>query len=152
MGRNTALGAFLIRGFNAFSGIAAHVCCKRNPMPAALRRAYTEPYNSWQNRIATLRFVQDIPLQRGDRGYDLVERVGEGLSRFAKVPLLICWGEKDFVFSTEFLDEWQRRLPHARVHRYPDAGHYILEDAMDEVVPLIVSFIAKQKKDAAVAV
>lgn len=143
LGRNTGLGAFLIRGFNAFSGVAARICCKRNPLSPALRKAYTAPYDSWANRIATARFVQDIPLNPKDASYGIVEEVQDGLQRFAATPLLICWGVKDFVFSTEFLDEWLRRLPHAEHHRFEDAGHYILEDAKDEVIPLITDFLAR---------
>jgi len=143
LGRNTGLGAFLIRGFNAFSGVAARICCKRNPLSRELRKAYTEPYNSWANRIATARFVQDIPLKPEDASYAIVQDVQDGLQRFAKTPLLICWGVQDFVFSTEFLDEWLRRLPHAEHHRFEDCGHYILEDAKEEVIPLITDFLVR---------
>jgi haloalkane dehalogenase len=55
--------------------------------------------------------------------------------------MLICWGELDFVFDWHFLAEWRQRFPAAELHTYPDCGHYILEDAKDEVVPLICSFL-----------
>jgi haloalkane dehalogenase len=45
------------------------------------------------------------------------------------------------VFDPSFLAEWIRRFPKAQVHSYPDAGHYILEDMKDEVVPLIENFL-----------
>jgi haloalkane dehalogenase len=144
--RDTVLGALLVRGFNAFALAASFVGCKRNPMPRELRRAYRLPYDSWQNRIATLRFVQDIPLAPGDRGFDLVESVAAGLERFRDRPMLILWGELDFVFDRHFLVEWQRRFPQAQVHRFLDAGHYILEDAREEVVPLIASFLARMEQ------
>jgi haloalkane dehalogenase len=141
--RDTLLGALLVRGFNAFSLAASFVGCKRNPLPAELRRAYRLPYDSWQNRIATLRFVQDIPLKEGDRGYDLVSYTESRLHLFRNTPMAIFWGELDFVFDRIFLREWQRLFPHAEVHSYPDAGHYILEDAKDEVIPLIADFIGR---------
>jgi haloalkane dehalogenase len=56
--------------------------------------------------------------------------------------MLICWGERDFVFDRHFRDEWQRRFPAAEVHSYPDCGHYILEDAQEEVIPLIQQFLS----------
>jgi len=139
--RDTALGALLVRGFNAFALAASFVGCKRNPMPSELRRAYRAPYDNWANRIATLRFVQDIPLSPGDRGYDLVTEVQEGLHRFADLPMILFWGEKDFVFDRHFLAEWMRRFPKAETHRYPDCGHYILEDAKDDVIPKIRAFL-----------
>ena len=139
--RNTGLGTLLVRGFNAFSLGASIVGCKRNPMSRELRNLYQLPYDSWANRIATLRFVQDIPLAPGDRNYDLVSTVSDGIGQFKDLPMLICWGELDFVFDLHFLAEWQQRFPDVEVHSYPDCGHYILEDAKEEVVPLISTFL-----------
>lgn len=141
--RETQLGVFLILGFNAFAKGAARIGCKRHPMSRELQDAYCAPYDSWQTRLATLRFVQDIPLKVGDPGFELVNQVADGLHRFAHLPLLLCWGEQDFVFDRHFRDEWQRRFPAAEVHSYPDCGHYILEDAQDEVVPLIADFLQR---------
>ena len=139
--RDTPLGALLVRGFNAFSLAASYIGCKRTPLNAELRALYQLPYDSWRNRIATLRFVQDIPLAPGDRNYDLVTAISEGLNQFRNLPMLICWGEQDFVFDRHFLAEWQERFPDAEIHRFPDCGHYILEDATEEVVPLISAFL-----------
>ncbi len=36
---------------------------------------------------------------------------------------------QDPVFDAVVLDHLAALLPHAQVHRYPDAGHYVLEDA-----------------------
>jgi cis-3-alkyl-4-acyloxetan-2-one decarboxylase len=139
--RDTFIGTLLVRGYNAFSLAASYVGCKRNPMSDKLRDLYQLPYDSWKNRIATLRFVQDIPLKPGDRAYDLVSSVDEGIGQFSSLPMLICWGELDFVFDRHFLAEWRQRFPDAEVHSYPDCGHYILEDAKEEVVPLISGFL-----------
>ncbi len=146
--RNTPLGPLLVRGFNAFCRGAARVGCTRRPMPQDVRAGYLAPYDSWQNRIAVLRFVQDIPLEPEDRSSALVTQVQEGLSQFRGVPLLICWGERDFVFDQHFLDEWQRRFPDAEIHRFPDAGHYVLEDARAEIQPLIHDFLQRHPLSA----
>jgi haloalkane dehalogenase len=137
----TALGAFLVRGFNAFSFAATKMGCTRNKMSPEISLAYRAPYDSWKNRIATLRFVQDIPLGPEDKGFDLVENVAANLHQFNSVPALIAWGGKDFVFDDAFLRQWRQYLPQAKVHVMADAGHYILEDAAEEVVPLVADFI-----------
>ena len=139
--RNTALAAFLVRRFNAVSRGASWACCTRARLTKEVRDAYCAPYDSWENRIATLRFVQDIPISPGDRGYDLVNEVACKLGLFAETPVLICWGDRDFVFDHHFLAEWQRHLPHAEVHRFPDSGHYVLEDAKTEILPLVDRFL-----------
>lgn len=138
----TPVGAFLVRGFNAFSWTASHVCCTRKKLTRAERQAYTRPYNSWKNRIATLRFVQDIPLRPGDESYGLISEMQAALPAFSETPALICWGLKDFVFDKHFLAAWERHWPHAEVHRFEDCGHYILEDAREEVVGHITRFLA----------
>lgn len=140
--RNTLLGTVLVRGFNAFSSIASYVGVKRQPMTKAVRQAYVAPFNSWANRISTLRFVQDIPLKPGDRNYQLVSDIAAALPQFATLPVMICWGLQDFVFDKHFLDEWQRVFPGAQVHEFADCGHYILEDASDEVVAHVRQFMA----------
>ena len=139
----TPLGAALIRRFNAFARGAAWVGCKRRRMGGELRDAYAAPYNNWANRIATLRFVEDIPLAPGDKAYGLVYETQEKLKSLAALPMLICWGMKDFVFDRYFLEEWKRRFPGAEIHSFPGCGHYILEDAREEVIPLVKNFIGK---------
>lgn len=135
------LGALLVRGFNAFSRGAVRSCVTKRPMPADVGNAYCAPYDSWANRIAVHRFVQDIPIEPGDRGYDLVSEVEANLDRLKDIPMFIGWGDQDFVFDAHFLCEWMARFPNAEIHRYPDCGHYILEDAEEELVPLIRNFI-----------
>ena len=140
--RTPLVGPLLVRGFNAFCRGALRYCV-RKPLPPEVRNGYLAPYDSWRNRIAVLRFVQDIPLAPHDRGFDLVQEVAEGLQRFVALPMLICWGERDFVFDSHFRDEWRRRFPQAEVHLFPDAGHYVLEDAGAEILPLVRDFLRR---------
>jgi haloalkane dehalogenase len=140
--RNSPAGPLLVRGLNAFCRGAAYWCVRRTLEPT-VRAAYLGPYNNWSNRIAILRFIQDIPLKPGDPAYDLVREVEEGLGRFSDTPMLICWGLKDFVFNQDFLEEWMRRMPHAEVHSFPDAGHFVLEDAGEAILPLVRDFFGR---------
>jgi haloalkane dehalogenase len=138
----TPLGPPLVRGLNAFSGLAANIGFKK-PVGRDIRKAYTGPYNSWANRIATLRFVQDIPLKVSDPGYEILVETESKLHHFANKPGLIAWGELDFVFDDTFLKKWQHHLPESEVHLYPDCGHYILEDAGEDLVKKISGFLDK---------
>jgi haloalkane dehalogenase len=142
----TPVGALLVRGLNAFSGLASKVAFKK-PVSDEVRNAYTGPYDSWANRIATLRFVQDIPLAESDPGFDILVDTEKRLSRFADKPALIAWGEQDFVFDAPFLSKWQEHLPAAHVLRYPDCGHYILEDGGEELLGEISAFIDQQRHE-----
>tara|TARA_R110001583_G_scaffold743_2_gene6794 strand:+ start:5262 stop:6143 length:882 start_codon:yes stop_codon:yes gene_type:complete len=141
--RNTYLGTVLVRGFNAFSSIASYVGVKRNKMPTEIRKAYVAPFNSWKNRISTLRFVQDIPLLPHHRNYQLVESIDKSLQHFQNIPTVICWGLQDFVFDKHFLALWKQKMPHAQINEFADCGHYILEDASNEVIDIVKTFMDK---------
>jgi haloalkane dehalogenase len=132
---------FLIRSLNVFAFAASHLGCRRRRLPREIRQAYRAPYDSWNNRIAVLRFIQDIPLKRGDRAYPVVTMIQDSLDQFAEIPTLICWGVRDFIFDARFLEEWIRRFPDARAHRFRDAGHYVLEDAYELIAPLVEQFL-----------
>jgi haloalkane dehalogenase len=136
----TPLGALLVRGGNAFAYGATLAGMTRTRMSPAVRAGYLAPYDSWGARIATLRFVQDIPLVQGARGFDLVQATAARLDELRATPTFIGWGGQDFVFDHHFLAEWRARLPHATVRLLPDAGHYVLEDAAAELVPEIAAF------------
>jgi cis-3-alkyl-4-acyloxetan-2-one decarboxylase len=142
LGRDSSLGALLIRGANAFAAGAARFGVERR-MPPAVRRAYCAPYDSWANRIATLRFVQDIPLSPSDPAWALVDAAGKRLAEFADRPALLGWGLSDFVFDRHFLDGFTNALPQAEVHAYADAGHYVLEDKHAELVAQIAGFLQR---------
>jgi pimeloyl-ACP methyl ester carboxylesterase len=146
--RRSMLAAGLIRGANAFCEGTAWIGCKRQRMSRDLRRAYVYPYDSWRNRIAILRFVQDIPLRRGDASFEPVSWVEENLHRLTSIPMLILWGMKDFVFDHHFLEEWERRFAEARVHRFREAGHYLFEDEGDAIGRLVQEFLSAKPKAA----
>lgn len=140
LGRDSAIGTGLIRGLNAFAGGAARLGVSK-AMPADVRRAYVAPYDSWANRIATSRFVQDIPLGEGDKAWPLVQAMGRKLPEYADRPAFIGWGLGDFVFDHHFLKGFTDALPQAEVHAFQDAGHYVLEDKAAELVPAIRAFL-----------
>ena len=142
LGRDWKFGALIIRAFNAFSSGASYLGVERR-MPAEVRRAYVSPYNNWKNRISTVRFMQDIPLGPQDKAWPLLEEAGRRLPEFADRPAFLGWGLKDFVFDKHFLAGFRAALPQAEVHAYDDAGHYVLEDKHETLVPLIRDFLQR---------
>jgi haloalkane dehalogenase len=140
--RNTRLAAFCVLRLNLFARGATWLAPAKR-LSKEVRDAYCAPYDSPEHRIATLRFVQDIPLQPGDPAYDTVSEVAAGLDRFRGIPIQLLWGERDFVFKPDVLTIFEEIWPHAAVHRFRDAGHYVLEDAVDEILPLVRDFLAR---------
>ena len=136
------LGDLIVRGFNGFARGAVTMAVTQKMAPAVVR-GYLQPYDSWAHRLAILRFVQDIPLTPKDDSWQDLLQIENGLAQFQNTPMLILWGGKDFCFTRHFYEEWQQRFPGAESHFFPDAGHYVLEDAFAAIAPLISAFFHK---------
>jgi haloalkane dehalogenase len=131
-----------VLGLNLFAR-AAVVMAPRRRLTGAVRQGLLAPYDRPKHRIATLRFVQDIPLSEGDPSYPIVKTVDDNLHRLGHLPMLICWGKHDFVFDLDYYAEWRRRFPGAEAHLFEDAGHYLLEDEPRAVTETIRHFLKR---------
>jgi haloalkane dehalogenase len=135
------LGPLLVRGLNGFAWPATFMAVHNTMLPE-VATGFLHPYNSWKNRVAIHRFVQDIPLRKNHPSWQTLLSVEASLERLQDKPMLLCWGGEDFCFNDHFYEQWQRRFPAADSHYFPDAGHYVLEDAFDEIMALLIPFLA----------
>ena len=140
--RVPGIGALLVRGLNGFAR-AALVFATSQPdrFTPEVRSAYIAPYRSWRERVGLHGFVRDIPLEPGHPTRPVLDSVEASLERLRDHPMLILWGDDDFCFTVHpFLDRWRALFPNARVHVIEGAGHYVLEDAHERVLPSICEF------------
>ena len=134
------LGSLLVRGLNGFARAAVHMAVTRRLRPE-IAAGFLAPYDSWSHRVALHRFVEDIPMGPDHPSWSTLVAIEQSLAAIT-CPLLFCWGGQDFCFDRSFYDEWRRRFPAAEAHFFAEAGHYVLEDALAEGLPLIERFLA----------
>lgn len=134
--RIPGVGALAVRGLNGFAVAATRMATEKG-LSADARAGLLAPYSSWADRIATLRFVEDIPMQDDHPSRGVMQGVADGLISLADKPMHLVWGMKDWCFTPKFLDEWVARFPKASVTRLPDVGHYVMEDAPDSVIAAV---------------
>lgn len=137
------LGEFLVRRLDLFVA-AARFMATVKPMPLPARHALESPYDSWENRVGIARFVEDIPMSPNHPSYQLLKEIDKLLPSLRYKPMLFVWGGRDFCFNWRFLDEWRKRFPAAASHVLGGAGHYLLEDAPEEALPLITRFFSQE--------
>jgi haloalkane dehalogenase len=113
------------------------------PLSREARDGLLAPYRSARDRIATWKFVEDIPISPKHRSFRTLESIGASLAKFAATPTCIVWGEKDWCFTPAFRSMWQERFPDAEVHPLEGAGHYVLEDAPEEVTQTMQQFFER---------
>lgn len=132
-----------LRALGFVRKLVLNSCTAKKRLSPEVLAGYLEPYDGWNASRAVHRFVQDIPLQPGDPAWSAVLETEGKLSQLKDVPMLLLWGMKDWVFDEAFLNGWIARFPKAAVKRFPDSGHFLLEDSGAEVVALIEDFVAR---------
>jgi len=137
------LGRLGVQGMNLFARAAVRMAMHRpERLSAAARAGLLAPYDSWHNRTAIYEFVRDIPLKPSHRSYAVLKEIEEeGLKQFRHHPVCLIWGMRDWCFAPVFLERFIEFFPEAEVHRLEDAGHYVTEEAPDEVVRRIGAFL-----------
>ncbi|HNT78112.1 MAG TPA: alpha/beta fold hydrolase [Anaerolineae bacterium] len=146
LARSPLLGEFAVRGLNLFvRGALVWGTSQRARFTPEVRAGYAAPYDSWRNRIAVYRFVQDIPTTAAHPTRATIDAIDARLHLFRQHPMLILWGADDFVFTVkDFLAGWRARFPAAEVHVLENAGHYVVEDAHERILPLMQAFFYQQ--------
>jgi len=141
--RAPGIGSWLVRSLNGFAGPATRMAMHARSLSRDEKRGYLFPYDSWSNRVAVHRFVTDIPMEKDHPTRVTMKEIEEKLDLLADRPKLILWGGRDFCFNDHFLEQWQRIYPRAAVHRFPNAGHYVLEDTGTEARDRAVQFLRR---------
>ncbi len=138
------LGELLVCGLNAFARAALWMAVTRKrPLRGEVAAGFLAPYPDWRSRAGILAFVRDIPDSPEHPSWEALKELENALPRFRDLPALLLWGARDFCFTPAFLERWRRELPDAEVRVFPDAGHYLLEEASAEILPLLRGFLAR---------
>lgn len=138
------IGEWSMRRLNLFARAALTMTLNRLPrLEPAVEAGLLAPYHDWDSRIAIARFVQDIPRRKRQATWQVLTNIEEGLVLFADRPVRIVWGMKDWCFRPECLERLERLLPQSQTIRLADVGHYVMEEAPDEVVGQLRQAVAK---------
>jgi len=73
--------------------------------------------------------------------YPVLKEIENGLNLLKDRKVSLIWGCRDFCFTTHFLERWQEIFPEAESFLFKSAGHYVLEDAKDEVIKHVSEFL-----------
>ncbi|MDX2187462.1 MAG: alpha/beta fold hydrolase [Opitutaceae bacterium] len=142
--RAPVVGPWLVRGLNGFAWPATFMCTHSRSLTAREKTGYLFPHANWRDRVAVDAFVRDIPMEADHPTRPVLKRVEESLGKWRTNPKLILWGGRDFCFNDRFLQRWHELYPDAALRRYPNAGHYVLEDTGGEAVNAISQFLKKE--------
>lgn len=147
--RAPLIGRVAVQGFNAFARMALWMAVnKQDRMTSTVRSGLLAPYDNWSHRQAIYRFIEDIPMSPSHPTYQTLTDLESRLALLKAFPWMFIWGIKDWCFKPQFLERFLDFFPKAEVHRLADAGHYVIEDAYEEIIPLVDQFLTKNPLEA----
>ena len=126
------IGRALIERYNLFADKIVDRGHARRKLSPEEKAHYTNPFPDAASRKPTHVFPREITHARA-----LLEEAEVGLSRLNQLPALIVWGNKDQAFRKPELRRWESTFGTRRTHVLDGAGHYIQDDAGDEIVATI---------------
>lgn len=141
--RTPVLGRLAVQGCSLFSRAALRMTLARGRLDPAVAAGYLAPYDSWSHRRAVYDFVADIPRSPRHPTWQTLAEIEAGLPSAAELPILLVWGMQDWCFTPECLEKFEAIWPLAEVHRLPDTGHWVVEDAPEESQQFLADFLAR---------
>lgn len=141
--RVPVLGRLAVQGANLFSRAALRMTlARRRRLEPAIAAGYLAPYNSWADRRAVCGFVKDIPTGPSHRTWQTLVDIERRLPSLADRPALLVWGMRDWCFRPDCLARFLEAWPNAEARRLVDVGHWVVEDAPEEVLVALEQFLA----------
>ena len=137
-------GSLAVRGGNLFSRAALRMTlARKKALDPAVAAGYLAPYDNWRRRGAVHQFVLDIPVDPRHPTWQTLVKIDEQLPELTDLPKLLVWGMQDWCFTEACLDRFISYWPDADVHRIHDAGHWVVEDAPEEVAEQLADFLSR---------
>jgi haloalkane dehalogenase len=129
------LGSWAIRYANAFARAAIRMAIHRLPrLSDNARRGLLAPYDSPRHRVAIDGFVRDIPMSKNHPTWKVLEQLEKNLPQLRHLPVRFVWGMRDWCFRPECMERMNAVWPDATRRELNDVGHYVMEEAPDEVL------------------
>jgi haloalkane dehalogenase len=131
------IGRMLIRRYNFFARtIMRQAFGDKRKLTVAAHEHYLRALADPEDRTGCLVFPKQII---GSTPW--LAQLWDNMSRLNGIPTLIVWGMKDIAFREKELIRWERTFPEARSIRLSSAGHFVQEEAPEELAEAVVPFL-----------
>jgi haloalkane dehalogenase len=123
------IGRHLIRKHNFFArAVARAVFGEKRKLTPELHRHITAPLATPEERRGSWVFPREII-----GSSEWLAGLWSARELLRGKVTLIAWGMKDIAFREKELATWAESFPEARVVRFPAAGHFVADEASEEL-------------------
>lgn len=134
------IGRLLIRKRNFFAGTFMRAAFgDKSKLSEAAHRHYLRALPSEADRKGCYVFPKQIVAAT-----PWLAQLWSRIAVLEDKPTLFVWGMKDVAFREKELLRWQKALPNSDTVRLPTVGHFIPEEAPEELGRAVAAFLAGQ--------
>lgn len=127
-----AVGGLLVKRADIFVNLFMRGGIRRKKLSLAERAMYKRPHPTAQSRVPVHLLPREIL-----GAHALLADIDRSLDRVSGQPALIVWGDKDQAFREPQRRRWEQTFPNHRTVILHGAGHYIQEDAPEEIAAAV---------------
>ena len=143
LGRIYLVGFALTRLSNLF---LKHFMNKHAKDLAAETKAnYLFPYDSYDNRIAIQKFIQDIPVARWHCSWMTILHIQRRIHFLKQLPVYIVWGRKSKLFGKGVHSKWRKYLPQAKYAKFTNSHFFMLEKPESDAFKYVKDVILERQ-------
>ena len=137
--RSGGVSSFLSRRVDAFRKMVFSVGFKR-PVPREVKAMYKMPHPNASVRGGIAAFPKMIPTSGRHENASYISEISQTLQGW-DIPVLVCFSDKDIAFKPDAGRAIAEMVPNGRFHLIENAGHYLQEDAGEEIAELMIPFL-----------
>ena len=126
-------GRYVVERLNSFVEVGMRLGTRRNRPSGRVMDHYTKPFPTAASRKPTWVFAREVT---GASDF-LEHEAAPALRALRDRPALLPWGDKDPLFRSALRDRLAAQLDNPTVHPLRGAGHFIQEDAPEEIASAI---------------
>ena len=131
------LGQYLIKRRNFFvNGVMPKAVGNKESLTPELLEHYRRAQPSRAERAANAALPGYIV-----GATEWLGEIWDDRSAFRGKPALVLWGLRDIAFRAKELDRWRSELDDCEVHEFADCGHFLAEEAPEQILPLLRAFM-----------
>ena len=117
----------------------------RRPVAKDAKAMYKMPHSKASARGGVAAFPKMVPGNERHENANYVAEIAETLKTW-DIPVLVCFSDKDIAFKPDEGRAIAELVPNGRFHLIQGAGHFLQEDAGEEIVEHIVPFLRDEAK------
>ena len=106
---------------------------------------YKMPHPNASVRAGVAAFPKMVPSNERHENASYVAEIAQTLKTW-DIPVLVCFSDKDIAFKPDEGRAIAELVPNGQFHLIEGAGHFLQEDAGEEIAELMVPFLKDEAK------